>query len=67
MTSRVEQGLTSIGSGLERMTTGLLDGIGRAFEHATDALSLIAIPVADGVVSIVRQSTYRAAPIQSGQ
>jgi hypothetical protein len=53
MTSRVEQGLTSIGSGLERMTTGLLDGIGRTFEHATDALSLIAIPVADGVVSIV--------------
>lgn len=49
----IEKGLTSFGSGLERLTCGTLDGLGRVFEHGTHALSLVAVPVADGVVSIV--------------
>jgi hypothetical protein len=49
--NRVEQALTGLGSGVERLTCGLLDGVGRVFEHGTTALSRIAIPVADLVVS----------------
>lgn len=49
----IESKATGAGASLERMTCGLLDGLGRVFEHTTDALSLIAIPLADGVVSIV--------------
>jgi hypothetical protein len=52
MTSlNLESGLTRLGSGAERLTCGLLDGLGRVFEHGTTALSRIAIPVADLVVS----------------
>jgi hypothetical protein len=59
--SRVEQALTGLGSGVERLTCGLLDGVGRVFEHGTTALSRIAIPVADLVVS------YAAAQVIADQ
>lgn len=49
----VEKGLTAFGSGFERVTCGLFDGLGRIFEHGTMALSRVAIPVADMVVSYV--------------
>ncbi|MFA5053696.1 MAG: hypothetical protein WC565_06545 [Parcubacteria group bacterium] len=51
MNLNLEAGLTRLGSGAERLTCGLLDGLGRVFEHGTTALSRIAIPVADLVVS----------------
>ncbi|MFA5053744.1 MAG: hypothetical protein WC565_06785 [Parcubacteria group bacterium] len=53
MNFNLEAGLTRFGSGLERLTCGLFDGLGRIFEHGTTALSRVAIPVADLVVSYV--------------
>lgn len=51
--NKVETGLTSFGTSVERVVCGTLDGVGRIFERATNALSLVAIPLCDGVVSYV--------------
>lgn len=51
--SKFESALTGLGSGIERVICGLLDGLGRIFEHGTRAMSRVAIPLADLVVSYV--------------
>lgn len=61
MQINLEAGLVRLGSSAERLTCGLLDGLGRIFEHGTTALSRIAIPVADLVVS------YAAAQVIADQ
>lgn len=49
----LERWLRQAAGGGERLVTGAFDGLGRIFEHGTDALALVGIPLADAVVSIV--------------
>lgn len=52
----IERGTRQFCGLIEHLITGLFDGLGRIVDHGTQALGLIAIPVADFVTSAVAAS-----------